>query len=149
MKIHCKTSPEIGGMGHSLKRKEDARFLQGQGNYIDDIKLPDMLYMDIKRSPFAYAKIKSINSSKAEALAGVKAVITGKELPIKFGVLPISEDETAMAVDKTRYIGEIVVAIAADTEEIASEACKLIEIDFSPLRPFFNLVESCDDVGDS
>ena len=58
--IKCKTSKEIGGMGHSKKRKEDARFIQGKGNYVDDVKLPGMLYMDIVRSPYAYAKIKNI-----------------------------------------------------------------------------------------
>ena len=63
--IKCKTSKEIGGMGHSMKRKEDARFIQGKGNYVDDLKLPGMLYMDIVRSPYAYAKIKSINSEEA------------------------------------------------------------------------------------
>ena len=55
--IMCKTSKEIGGMGHSLKRKEDARFIRGLGKYTDDVQLPGMLYMDIARSPFAYAKI--------------------------------------------------------------------------------------------
>ena len=76
----CKTSKEIGGMGHSIKRKEDDRFIQGKGNYVDDIKLDGMLHMDIVRSPYAYAKIKSIDSSKALEIPGVVAVITGKEL---------------------------------------------------------------------
>ena len=71
--IKCKTSKEIGGMGHSLKRKEDARFLQGKGNYVDDIKLPGMLHMDIVRSPYAYAKIKSINAEEALKIPGVIA----------------------------------------------------------------------------
>ena len=71
MEIQCKTSKEISGMGHSMKRKEDARFIQGHGRYIDDIKLPGMLYMDIVRSPYAYAKIKSINAEKAMAIPGV------------------------------------------------------------------------------
>ena len=70
----------IGGMGHSVKRKEDARFLRGKGRYIDDIKLPGMVYMDIVRSPYAHANIKSIDASKALALPGVLAVITGKDL---------------------------------------------------------------------
>ena len=78
--IQCKTSKEIGGMGHSIKRKEDARFIQGKGQYIDDIKLPGMIYMDIVRSPYAYAKILNINPEKALALPGVLAVVTGKDL---------------------------------------------------------------------
>ena len=76
----CKTSPEVGGMGHSVKRKEDARFLHGKGKYVDDVKLPGMLSMVIVRSPYAYAKIKSINKDKALAIDGVLAVITGEDL---------------------------------------------------------------------
>ncbi len=72
-----KTPPEIGGMGHSVKRREDPRFLRGQGNYVDDVVLPDMLYLDIVRSPYAHAKINSIDTSKALAIPGVLAVITG------------------------------------------------------------------------
>ena len=64
--IKCKTSKEIGGMGHSMKRKEDARFIQGKGNYVDDVKLPGMLCIWISlRSPYAYAKIKSIDASRS------------------------------------------------------------------------------------
>ena len=66
-----KTSAEIGGMGHSMKRKEDPRFIQGKGNYIDDIVLPDMLWMDIVRSPIAYGKINNIDASKALEIDGV------------------------------------------------------------------------------
>lgn len=76
----CKTSPEVGGMGHSVKRKEDARFLHGKGNYVDDVKLPGMLHMVMVRSPYAYAKIKNINKDKALAIEGVLAVITGEDL---------------------------------------------------------------------
>ena len=61
--IQCKTSKEISGMGHSMKRKEDDRFIHGKGNYVDDVKLPGTLYMDIVRSPYAYAKIKNIEIS--------------------------------------------------------------------------------------
>ena len=74
------TPKKICGMGHPMKRKEDPRFIQGQGNYVDDVKLPGMLYMDIVRSPYAHAKILSIDSSEAEAMEGVLAVITGETL---------------------------------------------------------------------
>ena len=67
-----------GGYGRSVKRKEDPRFIRGRGNYVDDLKLPGMLYMDIVRSPYAHAKILSIDTSKALALPGVLAVITGQ-----------------------------------------------------------------------
>src|SRR5712692_9868907 len=75
-----RTSPEIGGMGHSMKRKEDPRFIRGQGRYVDDIQLPGMLYMDIVRSPYAHATIKNIDTSQALKVPGVLAVITGRDL---------------------------------------------------------------------
>ncbi len=127
---------------------EAKKKVQGIADYADDIKIKNALYTKFVRSTHAHAKINFINKAKAEALAGVRAVITGEELPVKFGVLPISQDERAMAMKKTRYVGEIVVAIAADTEEIAAEACKLIEIDYTPIRPFFDMKEACEDVGE-
>ncbi len=75
------TTPEnVCGMGHRMKRKEDPRFIQGKGNYVDDIKLPGMLYMDIVRSPYAHAKILSIDDSEVLAMEGVLAVIKGQDL---------------------------------------------------------------------
>ncbi len=83
---------EALGFGHSVKRKEDARFLRGRGNYIEDIKFPGMLWLDIVRSPFAHAKIKSINKEKALATPGVAAVITGADLvPYKLAWMPTLE----------------------------------------------------------
>jgi carbon-monoxide dehydrogenase large subunit len=78
--VRITTPPEISGMGHRMKRKEDPRFIQGRGNYVDDIKLPGMLYMDIVRSPYAHARILNIDASAALAMDGVLAVITGKDL---------------------------------------------------------------------
>ena len=78
--IRITTPAKICGMGHGMKRKEDPRFIQGKGRYIDDIKLPGMLYMDIVRSPYAHAKIKKIDPSEALAMDGVVAVITGEDL---------------------------------------------------------------------
>ncbi len=134
-------------IGYARPTLEAVKKVQGTADYADDYKLKNVLYCKFVRSTHAHAKINSINTGKAEALPGVKTVITGKDLPIKFGVLPISQDETAMAVEKTRYIGEIVVAVAADTEEIATQACKLIEVDYAPIRSFFDMKEACEDVG--
>src|SRR5436309_15463996 len=78
--MELKTTPEVGGMGHSIKRKEDPRFVRGKGTYVDDVVLPGMLYMDIHRSIYAHAKILNIDTSKALATPGVLAVITGKDL---------------------------------------------------------------------
>ncbi|TME30264.1 MAG: carbon monoxide dehydrogenase, partial [Chloroflexi bacterium] len=71
---------QIRGIGHSVRRKEDPRFIRGIGKYIDDVKLPGMLYMDIVRSPYAHARITRIDSSEALKVPGVAAVVTGKEL---------------------------------------------------------------------
>ena len=82
------TADALKGVGTSRKRKEDPRFIQGRGHYVDDIKLPGMLFADVVRSPFAHARIKSIDISAAEALEGVHAVVTGADLPGKPGPGP-------------------------------------------------------------
>ena len=74
------TAHEIRGLGHSVPRKEDGRFLRGKGNYVDNITLPNMLHMELLRSPYAHARIVSIDVSEAQALPGVVAVITGEAL---------------------------------------------------------------------
>src|SRR6476660_7952166 len=96
----------IHGLGHSLKRKEDPRFIQGKGNYIDDVKLPGMLYLDIVRSPYAHAKIKNIDASKALAIPGVLAVITGKDLDAAgLAWMPtlMSDQQMVLPVEKVVY----------------------------------------------
>jgi len=85
----------------------------GRAVYADDILLPRMLYGRILRSPHAHARILSIDTSRAKKLPGVLAIITGEDLPQKFGILPSSQDEYALAIDKVRYVGDPVVAIAA------------------------------------
>lgn len=134
-------------LGHGRPSIEAVKKVRGAADYADDIEVKHALYCVLLRSPHPHARIASINVEKALALPGVRAVITGKDLPISFGVLPISQDETAMAVEKTRYIGEAVAAVAAETEKIAREACTLIAVDYVPLRPFFDMKESCEDVG--
>jgi len=151
--------PPVGYLPHGEKDKfgmvgkgqpfiEAKKKVQGSADYADDIKTKNALYCKFLRSTHAHAKIVSIDTSKAEELIGVRKIVTGKELPVKFGVLPISQDETAMAVEKTRYIGEIVVAVAADTEEIAEAACNLIDVEYQPIRAFFEMEESTEDVGE-
>ena len=120
----------------------------GSAEYADDIRVKNALHCKFLRSTHAHARIISIDKTAAEKLKGVRAILTGEELPITFGVLPISQDETALAIKKTRYIGEIVVAVAADTEEIAKEACELIKIKYKPIRAFLEMEESTEDVGD-
>jgi len=127
---------------------EARKKVRGEADYADDIRVKNALSCHFLRSVFPHARILSINTAEAEKLPGVRAVITGKELPIKFGVLPISQDETAIAIEKTRYVGEIVAAIAADNETIAAAACKLIDIEYEELHPFLDMEESLEDVGE-
>ena len=125
---------------------EAVKKVKGEAEYTDDIKIKNSLYCRFLRSTHAHARIDNIDTSEAMKLPGVRGIITGKDLHITFGVLPISEDETAMAVEKTRYIGEIIAAVAADTEEIAKTACGLIEVEYTPLKTFFEIDESLADV---
>ena len=94
----------------------------GQTVYTDDIQLPGMLTCKILRSPWAYARIDRIDTSRAAALPGVHAVMVGTDAPITFGVLPISQDENALALEKIRHIGEGIAAVAADDEATALQA---------------------------
>ena len=138
MDIKCKTSKEIGGMGHSIKRKEDDRFIQGKGRYIDDIKLPGMLYMDMVRSPYAYAKIKSINSEKALAIPGVLAVITGKDLEqYKLHWMPtiLSDTQMVLPTDTVMYQAQEVAAVIATERYIAADGIEAVEVEYEPMKP--------------
>ncbi len=109
--------------------------------------MKNSLHCKFLRSTYAHAIIENIDTSKASKLQGVHAIATGKELPIPFGVLPISHDETAMAVHKVRYYGEIVAAVAADTEEIALQACNLIKVTYKPIKEFLSIDDSLNDIG--
>jgi len=147
-----KDTVESGGfsvVGKPRPYIEAVKKVKGEADYADDIKIKNSLYCKFLRSTYPHARIDEIDISEAIKSKGVKAVITGKDLPGKFGVLPISEDETALAVDKTRYIGEIVAAVAAETELQAEEACNRIRIQYTPLKPFFEIDESLEDVGDN
>jgi carbon-monoxide dehydrogenase large subunit len=127
---------EIRGIGHSVKRVEDDRFIRGAGTYIEDIKLPGMLYMAILRSPFAHAKVNGIDGSRAQALEGVIAVVTG-DLMAQHNLawMPtISGDTQAvLATDKVRFQGQEVAAVIATDPYLAKDALELIEVDYEPL----------------
>ncbi len=132
---------EIRGLGHSVKRKEDERFLRGKGNYIDDITLPGMLHMELLRSPFAHARVVSIDTSRAEALSGVVAVVTGELMAQhKLAWMPtLSGDTQAVLVtDKVRFQGQEVAAVVAESAYIAKDALELIEVDYEPLPAVTN-----------
>jgi 4-hydroxybenzoyl-CoA reductase alpha subunit len=116
------------------RRKVDAAAkVTGELRFADDLSLPRMLHCKLLRSRYPHARIVSIETSRAEALPGVIAVMTGKELPIPFGILPISQDEHALAPDRVRFVGDPVAAVAALDEDVAAEACKLIGVSYEEL----------------
>jgi carbon-monoxide dehydrogenase large subunit len=125
-----------GGIGESIKRKEDARFLHGKGNYIDDLVLPEMLHMAILRSPHAHARIKSIDTSAASARPGVIAVVTGELMgQHKLAWMPTLSGDTqaVLATDKVRFQGQEVAAVIAETKYQAEDARDLIVVDYEIL----------------
>ena len=123
-------------------RKVDARAkCTGQTKFADDIFLPRMLYCKILRSHLPHALIKSIDLSKALALPGVFAIITGKDLPIPYGILPVSQDEHALCIDKVRFIGDPVAAVAAIDEDVAFDAMNLIEVEYESLQTISSIEE--------
>src|SRR5207245_9990682 len=102
--------------------------------YADDLFLPRMAYGRLLRSPHGHALIKRIDASQARALPGVYEVITGSDLPrVKFGILPVSQDEEALCTEKVRMVGDAVAAVAAIDEETAEQASRLIDVDYEPL----------------
>ena len=110
----------------------------GRAVYTDDVTLPGMLHGKILRSPHPHARILSIDTSRAEALDGVHAVITGRDMPIQYGIIPWTQDEYPLCLDRVRYIGDGVAAVAAIDEDTAIEALSLIRVEYQELPAFFD-----------
>jgi 4-hydroxybenzoyl-CoA reductase alpha subunit len=124
-------------------RKVDARSkCTGQTKFADDIVLPRMLFAKLLRSHEPHARILSIDTSKALALPGVYSIITGKDLPIPYGILPVSQDEHTLCIDKVRFIGDPVAAVAAIDEDTAFEAMNLIEVEYERLQTITGIEEA-------
>src|SRR5579864_1330710 len=114
----------------------------GRALYADDIMLPRMLYGRLLRSPHAHARILSIDTRRALELPGVVAILTGEDLPQKFGILPSSQDEYALAIDKVRYVGDPVAVVAALDPDILDAAMKLIEVEYELLPELMSIDEA-------
>ncbi|WP_028669830.1 aerobic carbon-monoxide dehydrogenase large subunit [Saccharospirillum impatiens] len=129
---------KLQGVGCSRKRKEDPRFIQGKGNYVDDIKLPGMLYGDFVRSPYAHARIKSINKEAALALPGVHAVLTADDLkPLNLHWMPTlaGDKQAVLADEKVCFQYQEVAMVIADDRYIAADATELVEVEYEELPP--------------
>ncbi len=130
-------------IGQSLPKIDAWAKVTGETKFADDMVLPRMAHAKLLRSPHPHALITRIDTTRAAALRGVYAVITGRDLPrVKFGVLPVSQDEEALCVDKVRMVGDAVAAVAAVDEETAEQAARLIEVEYEPLKPLMSIEES-------
>ena len=129
-------------IGKATAMVDAAEKTTGTGKYTDDLALPGMLVGKILHSPYPHARIKSIDTRRAERLDGVVAVAVGKDAPNPFGILPVGHDEHALALDKVRYVGDNVACVAAVSESIAEQALELIDVDYEVLPSYFDPEES-------
>jgi 4-hydroxybenzoyl-CoA reductase subunit alpha len=135
---------EFAVIGRRLIRTDGMDKATGRAVYTDDIALPAMLHGRILRSPHAHARILSIDTTAAEAMTGVHAVITGRDMPEKYCIIPWTRDEQALCVDKVRFIGDAVAAVAAVDEDTAIRAMDAITVLYEPLEPFFDPRDALD-----
>ncbi len=124
---------EVRVVGKPHRKIDATAKVTGQTQFADDLSLPQMLYAKLLRSPHPHARILSVDASRALAVHGVHAVLTGKDLPIPFGILPVSQDEHTLAMDRVRFIGDPVAALAATSEELATSAVDLIDVQYEEL----------------
>src|SRR5688572_26078401 len=121
-------------IGTPVRRIDGRSKVTGLTKFADDLSMPRMLFAKILRSPVPHARIKSIDASAALAKPGVFAVLTGKEFPVPFGILPVSQDEHALCTDRVRFVGDPVAAVAAIDEDTAFDALDLIKVEYEPLK---------------
>src|SRR5256885_5047323 len=133
---------EFSVIGRRLPKVNSWAHLTGQARYADDLFMPRMLFGRLLRSTRPHARIRRIDVSRAAAHPGVVAIVTGADMPAKMGIMPSTQDETALAVDKVRYVGEPVAAVPATAEDAAFDALSLIDIDYEDLDPIFTIEEA-------
>jgi 4-hydroxybenzoyl-CoA reductase alpha subunit len=133
---------DLAVVGKSLRKPDAMGKVSGQARFADDVVLPRMLFGRILRSPVPHARITHIDVSRARAIPGVRAVLTGEDLPIKYGILPVSQDEEALCSEKVRYVGDPVAAVAATDEWIVDEALEAIDVTYVPLPPVMSIDEA-------
>jgi 4-hydroxybenzoyl-CoA reductase subunit alpha len=133
---------EFSVIGKPIAMVDAAGKTTGLGKYTDDLSLPGMLIGKILHSPHPHARIKKVDATRALALPGVVTVVTGEDAPNKYGILPVGHDETALAVDKVRYVGDNVACVVAESEGIAEDALELIDVEYELLPAWFDPEES-------
>jgi 4-hydroxybenzoyl-CoA reductase alpha subunit len=133
---------EFSVIGRRLPKVNSWAHLTGQARYADDLFMPRMLYGRVLRSTRPHALIRRVDVTRAVAHPGVVAVVTGADMPEKMGIMPSTQDETALAVDRVRYVGEPVAAVAALDEDTAFDALSLIDVEYEDLEPIFTIEEA-------
>src|SRR5438105_15823445 len=144
-------APQKNWSGQSVPRKEDRRLTQGEGVFVDDVKRHGMGYVHFVRSPYAHAHIASIDVSKAEEIKGVYGTLTGEEVAaLTDPFFQIASEpggqikDFSLAVGKVRFVGEPVVAVVAETRELARDASELVEVEYEPLPALVDAREAVD-----
>jgi len=137
------TKNDFAVVGQPLPKVDAWAKVVGETRYADDLFLPRMAYAKLLRSSHAHARIRSIDTARARALPGVYAVVTAADLPpVKFGILPVSQDEEALCADKVRMVGDPLAAVAAVDEETADLACRLIDVTYEPLPALMSIFDA-------
>ncbi len=133
---------ELRVVGTPVRKVDGLSKCAGTLKYADDIVLPRMLFCKIHRSPRPHARILKVDTSRAAAMPGVTAVLTGRDLPIPFGILPVSQDEHALCLDRVRFVGDPVAAVAAVDEDTAFDAMNALSVEYEPLEPVMSIEEA-------
>ncbi|MCU1281308.1 MAG: aldehyde oxidase, partial [bacterium] len=129
-------------IGKPLRRVDGRAKVTGQTRFADDLAPPGMLHMKLLRSTVPHARISAVETARAAALPGVKLVLTGRDFPIPFGILPVSQDEHALCTDRVRFVGDPVAAVIAVDELTAYEATDLIDVRYDPLTTIADAEEA-------
>ena len=135
-------STDFSIIGKPIAMVDAAGKTTGSGKYADDLSVPGMLIGKILHSPYPHARIKRIDTSRAEKLDGVVAVVVGADAPNPYGILPVGHDEHALATDKVRYVGDNVACVAAIDEASAEKALELIDVEYEVLPAYFDPEDS-------
>jgi CO/xanthine dehydrogenase Mo-binding subunit len=129
-------------IGKPRRRVDGRAKVTGQTRFADDVMLPRMVHCKLLRSTVPHARITRIDASRALARPGVLLVLTGRDFPISYGILPVSQDEHALCIDRVRFVGDPVAAVAAIDEDAAFEAAMKIRVVYEPLKAIYSPEEA-------
>jgi len=125
-------------IGSNLRKIDGLEKSTGEARFTDDLAFAGMLHGKILRSPHPHARILSIDTGEALAMEGVHGVITGRDMPVKYGIIPWTPDESPLCVERVRYIGDGVAAVAAVDEDTAIRALEAIHVEYEELRAYLD-----------